>query len=98
MINFFRKKQTEKIVIDNNSDKPLTISLEPWGEDYTLRAKEAVEIITEDCGQDFHFSIVYEVDYIAVYAEGNDNEYPRVYKNGEEVECGYNRNLSPFFL
>ena len=87
--------KTEKIKLINYSNKPLLLSLEPWGEDYTLREKEEVEIIAEDCGADFHFEVVYETDYIAVYPGGSGNEYPRVFSNGVELDCGYNRELSP---
>ncbi len=87
--------KTEKLLISNNSNKPLLISLEPWGEDYTLKLKEEVEIIADDCEKDFYYHVVYENNYVAVYAEGKGNEYPRVYSKGVELECGYNRNLSP---
>lgn len=85
-----------KISISNDSDKPLLISLEPWGEDYTLLAKEEVEIIAQDCGDDFYYSVVYYDDFVAVYAEGGRrNEYLRVYIKGIELQCGYNREFSP---
>lgn len=88
--------KTEKILIANYSDKPLLMMLEPWGEDYTLKPKEGFEIITEDCGADFYYSVSYENAWIAVYVEGGSrNEYPRVYSKGVELECGYNRELSP---
>ncbi len=82
-------KKTERILITNYSDKPLLMMLEPWGEDYTLLANEEFEIIAEDCEQDFYYNIVPTENCISVYAEGN--EYPRVYKDGVEIDCGYNR-------
>ncbi|HEY8562760.1 MAG TPA: hypothetical protein VIL74_20450 [Pyrinomonadaceae bacterium] len=85
-----------KILISNDSERPLLISLEPWGEDYTLLAKEEVEIIAADCPDDFHYNVVYYNDFIAVYVEGGSgNEYPRVYRKGVELKCGYNREFSP---
>jgi len=86
--------RTVKIEIANRFNKPLVLSLEPWGEDYTLKIDEEVEIIAKDCSKDFYFSIVPHNDYMAVYAEGSGNDYPRVYSNGVEVECGYNRDLT----
>lgn len=72
--------------------------LEPWGEDYTLREDETVEIIAEDCEQDFYFHVVYEKNYIAVYAEGDHYAYPRVFSKGVELDCGYNRDLDSINL
>lgn len=88
--------KTERILITNDSDKQLLILLEPWGEDYTLLAKEEVEIVARDCREDFYFNVVYYNDFVAVYAEGGKgDEYPRVYKKGVELKCGYNREFSP---
>jgi hypothetical protein len=88
--------KTERILITNDSDKPLLISLEPWGEDYTLVSKEEVEIIAGNCGEDFYFNVVYYNDFVAVYVEGGKgDEYPRVYSKGIELSCGYNREFSP---
>lgn len=87
--------KTEKMVIANYSFKPLLVMLEPWGEDYTLKPKEQFEIIAEDCETDFYYSVSYENDYVAVYAEGGSGrEYPRVYSHGSEVDCGHNRELT----
>lgn len=88
--------KTEKILISNDSDKPLLISLEPWGEDYTLMAKEEVEIIARNCQEDFHYHVVYYNDFVAIYVEGGKgDEYPRVYRKGVELNGGYNREFSP---
>ena len=81
-------------MISNDFVKPLLLSLEPWGEDYTLKVNETVEIIAKDCSEDFYFHIAPKTDYWAVYAEGSGNDYPRVYSNGIEVDCGYNRDLT----
>ena len=89
-------KKTEKIVITDYSDKPLILSREPWGEDYTLKPEEKFEISGEDCGDGFYYDVCCENDYIAVWADGGKaDEYPGVYSAGVELQCGYNRNLSP---
>jgi hypothetical protein len=91
--------KTEKIVIRNGFENPLLLSLEPWGEDYTLLKNEEVEIVAKDCHENFYYNVCFENDYIAVWAEGgNRSEYPRIYKNGEELDCGYNREFSPKLL
>jgi len=88
--------KTEKLLITNDSDKPLLISLEPWGEDYTLLAKEEVEIIARDCRDDFHYNVVYYNDFVAVYVEGGKgDEHPGVYCQGIKLQSGYNRDFSP---
>jgi hypothetical protein len=90
--------RTVKINISNSLNKPLILSLEPWGEDYTLGIDEKVEIIAQDCSEDFYFHIVPHNDFMAVYAEGSGNDYPRVYSNGIELDGGYNRDLTSYFL
>jgi hypothetical protein len=91
MFNLFTKKSIYKVVVSNDSDELKTLMLEPWGEDYVMKPKDEFEIIEEDV-EDVYFHIVYS-DYIAVYVEGTGNSYPRVYQNGEELECGHNREL-----
>jgi hypothetical protein len=36
------ESKSVKIEISNNTKKPLLLSLEPWGEDYTLLEQEEV--------------------------------------------------------
>jgi hypothetical protein len=91
------ESKSVKIEISNNTKKPLLLSLEPWGEDYTLLEQEEVEIIADDCGENFHYQVVFHENFVAVWADGG-NEYPKVYKNGEELDCGYNREFSPIKL
>ena len=42
-------RKSEKLVIFNHTETPLALSLEPWGEDYTLLEREKVEVVAEDC-------------------------------------------------
>lgn len=87
--------KTEKLQIRNRKKDPLLLSLEPWGEDYTLLKGEDIEIIAEDCDEQFYYSVDFDEYYAAVYAEGDNKAYPEVYKNGKELDCGYNREFSP---
>lgn len=65
--------------------------LEPWGEDYGMMLNDTFEIIEEEAEESFYFHIDFGDEYIRVYAEGPGNAYPRVYQNGEQLECGHNR-------
>lgn len=49
--------KSEKLVLINDTEKFLELSLEPWGEDYTLRDKEVVEVIAENCSENFFYSV-----------------------------------------
>ena len=82
---------TLRIKISNNHPSFITLSLEPWGEDYGMFPNDEFEIIAEDADETCYFHIVYEDKVIFVYAEGKANYYPRVYQNGEELDCGHNR-------
>jgi hypothetical protein len=87
--------QIQKIVIENRFGKPMIVYLEPWGADYTLKEDEKFEIVAENCEEDFYFNIQFERNCIIVYPEGKSNpEYPLIYSNGVEIDCGYNRNLT----
>jgi hypothetical protein len=67
-------RKAEKIVISNHSGHPLLVMLEPWGEDYTLRAEEKVEIVAENRGEGFYYTDAYEIDHVAVYAQGGERK------------------------
>ncbi len=92
IFNLFTKKSVYKVVVANDSDDLKTLMLEPWGEDYVMKPKDVFEIIEEDV-EDVYFHVAVYSDYIAVYVEGNRNSYPRVYQDGEELDCGHNREL-----
>lgn len=68
----------------------MTLMLEPWGEDYGMLPNDKFEIIEKEAEEGFYFHILFGEKYIWVYAEGTGEIYPRVYQNGEELECGHN--------
>ncbi|HMS42971.1 MAG TPA: hypothetical protein PKE69_22270 [Pyrinomonadaceae bacterium] len=84
-------KKKYKVVIENDSEKFKTLMLEPWGEDYGMMSKDVFEIIEEEEIEDIYFHIQFGEKYITVYVEGTSNSYPRIYQNGKELDCGYNR-------
>ena len=79
-----------KIIVRNYSDEPRTLYLEPWGEDYVMMPKDEFEIVEQNPNENFHFQIDFNDD-ILVWAEGQNDAYPRVYLKGEELLCGHNR-------
>lgn len=81
-----------KVTIENDRQKPVTLWLEPWGEDYTLVHKEKIEIRPSNPDEGFHYHLVYGDKRIWVYVE--EGEYPEVLSNGTEIYCGHNRELN----
>lgn len=88
----FTKKSFYKVVVSNDSDELKILYLEPWGEDYIMKPREEFEIIEEDT-QDVYFHVQINNDCINVFVEGSGNSYPKIYSNGEWIQCGYNRKL-----
>ena len=81
----------QRITITNNNKSFVTLSLEPWGEDYGMNPNDKFEIIADDIEETFYFGISFEEHIIFVYAEGGRSSYPRVFKDGVELPCGHNR-------
>ena len=77
--------------ITNDRSSFVTVMLEPWGEDYGMSPNNEFEIIAEDADETCYFHTCHDEDYIAVYAEGTVNYYPRIFQNGKLLECGHNR-------
>ena len=92
MKSLFSRKTVYKVVVTNDSEERKTLVLEPWGEDYGMMPHDTFEIIEKEAEEGFYFHIDFG-EYITVYAEGPGNALPRVYQNGEELECGHNRFL-----
>jgi len=83
-------KRPVKIIIENDSENFKTLYLEPWGEDYGMNPNDKFEIIEKEATDDFYFHIVCNQD-ILVWAEGQADAYPGIYKDGKELVCGHNR-------
>ncbi len=82
---------TLKIKISNKFSSPVTLMLEPWGEDYGMSPNDEFEIVAKGADETCYFHIVNSEKFIQVYAEGKADYYPRVYQNGKLLECGHNR-------
>lgn len=82
-------KRNVKITVSNNSLKPITLWLEPWGADFGMMPKDEFEIIAENADKEFYFHVVINED-IQIYAEGK-SDYPGIYQRDLELETGHNR-------
>ena len=78
-----------KIVVTNDRKNSQVLYIEPWGEDYTLRASESMDIVAFGTAALPWFNIVESDRATQIYIE-NCTDFV-VYQNGEEVHCGHNR-------
>jgi len=83
-----------KIAFDNSREdkQPLTIYVEPLGEDYTLLAGEQLEIIATGNTEPPWFHVRQWGNDCQVYLQGDCNGTDFVVtQNGKRLECGHNR-------
>ncbi len=80
----------QKIKIANDFSTPITLMLEPWGQDYVMLPEEIFDVVAHDISEDFYFHIAYQTEYISVYAEG-DCYSVSVIQNENLLKCGHNR-------
>lgn len=81
------------IKVSNERREPLTVWLEPWGEDYTLLPDETFDVVAEGASPDFYFDMACNEKDVLVYAEG-DCTCVFVLRDGDALECGHNRERS----
>jgi hypothetical protein len=86
------KSKIHSLTVTNNFDFPITLWLEPWGRDYTLRAKETFEIEAASADQNFDLNYLLTKKSYIIYAHGNC-DYVVVMQNGKPLNCGHNRDL-----
>ena len=78
---------------ENRTTRPISIQLEPWGEDYTLKPGERFSIGHESNSKGY-VSASLENNWLSVYIEG-DWDYPDLVTiDDRPVECGYGRELA----
>jgi hypothetical protein len=74
--------------LGRDAPRPLVLSIEPWGEDYTFRSDAVVEIVATGAAW-FHVHVAASGVY-QVYLEG-DVETFQVLEGGVPVQCGHGR-------
>ena len=72
---------------------PITLWIEPWGEDYTLIPHETVQVVAESCSDEFYLHWHLEEGKIIIYAEGDQGATVSVYQEGNLLECGHHRGV-----
>ncbi len=81
-----------KCKISNDKENPLTLWLEPWGEDYTLLKNDTFEIEAESFDNQCNFHFVQIDNGLQIYVEGF-YEMKGVFQNTKLLKCGHNRIL-----
>jgi hypothetical protein len=84
-----------RTLIENARPFPVTLFLEPWGEDYTLEPGDVFEVRENQATEGFYLHIVYGEKMIKIWAEGQSSSCPEILLDGKLLECGHNRQLSP---
>ena len=75
--------------LGNDTDRPRTIYVEPWGEDFTLRPGEALEVAAFSKGDPPYFHMVWNDDGTQIFCENTDDFV--VTADGRQLECGHQR-------
>lgn len=78
--------------VTNDRRAPITLLIEPWGEDYTLLSGETFGIVAEHSSDAFEFHWVVGEEMTQVYAEGDRDATVAVYDGERQLECGHNRS------
>ena len=87
------ESHSARIVIENDTDRPRIVWAEPWGEDYTLRPKEALEVIARDGSQALWFQVIEYNEGCQVYIEGSNCNHD-VLQEGKAIHCGHLRQVA----
>ena len=81
-----------KLGLCSSSDtRPLRISLEPWGEDYTFAPGTRVIVLARGRGTPPWFDVWLQDDGITLVAIEGSVEGWAVFDEGRRVQCGYGR-------
>ena len=82
-----------RIRVQNSTEKPRIVWVEPWAEDFTLLAGEELEIVAHGTTEQPWFHIVEWPDSTQVYLEGVSEDY-EVLQGRIHLECGHNRKAA----
>jgi hypothetical protein len=79
-----------KLTVENRSEQPLVLMLEPWGEDYTMQPGETFGLFPVAPDDTFYFAVQYRTTDVAVFAEGGCRSV-QVKLEGRLLDCGHQR-------
>ena len=80
-----------KLGVRNDGKSSRVIYIEPWGEDYTLRRGESMEVLAIGKTASPWFAVVESEEGMQVYVEGDRGVDVTVWQAGVQVHCGHNR-------
>ncbi len=80
-----------KLGVRNSRDQPHVLWIEPWGEDFTLKPGEELELFAYSDSHLPWFELVESDGASAIYCE-KTSEF-EVFQNGVRLECGHNRQF-----
>jgi hypothetical protein len=75
--------------VTNDHKTPVTLWIEPWGEDYTLLPNETVDLVAEAYSEEFYLHWVVSEGKILIYAEGDQAASVSVHQAGNRLQCGH---------
>ena len=81
---------SNRIDIRNDRQYPVTVWVEPWGEDYTLLPGESYSFTAATPAEGFHYSINWQDRDMQLYADVGCEEVLATH-NSVELSCGHNR-------
>jgi hypothetical protein len=78
------------VINGRDSSRSRVVYVEPWGEDYTLRPGEELEIVAWGESVPPWFNVVEGDTATSVYVEGDCKEFA-VHQAGQQIQCGHKR-------
>ena len=85
--------QRSKLGIHNSQKAPLTVYVEPWGNDYTLMPEEELEVEVAGYDASPWFQLTEWCGSIQVWCNEADDFL--VMQGDRELECGHQRPTDP---
>ncbi|WP_329547878.1 hypothetical protein OG548_31100 [Streptomyces sp. NBC_01356] len=89
-----------RLPVENAGDTDVCLSIEPYGEDFWLKPREAFTVVPMSVGN-VQFTVVVATSLITVwlYEDGDPHKVMLDYKvfdaSGEELKCGHRRPTAP---
>jgi hypothetical protein len=76
--------------VQNSTERPRIVWVEPWAEDFTLLPGEELEIVARNNSEQPWFYVVEWPESTQVYLEAASSDF-EVFQTGKRLELGHNR-------
>lgn len=83
----------QELDLQNDSKHPVTLHLEPWGEQFVMPANSSFELVAQGPDSGHRLKIVFEDKNITLYAWPGSTV--AVYKDGKQLDSGASEMPSP---